>query len=555
MNRKTSLVVLFTFFAFSMFGQTIVSTSPENKKVVLEEYTGIHCTWCPSGHVIAQALQDNNPDDVFLVNIHVGGFATPGSGEPDFRTPFGTAIANEAGVAFYPSGSVNRHVFSGGATAMDRNAWTSAANTTMGQASYVNVGVEADINVSTNELTVHVEAYYTGNSPENSNLLNVALLQNNTLGPQTGGNMGIEYNHMHRLVHLITGQWGESISPTTTGTFIDETYTYSIPDNYNDVPVKIEDLEVVAFLTETHQELPSGSGAYPTYSGFAHANDAKVRYVEDILPQCGFDITPKVNIQNFGENEITDLEITYSVNGGASEVYNWSGSLLSLQNESIELPAISYTAEEINTVEVSISDDDDNTNNDTNYDFDLSPEYTNTINMILNTDNSGSQCTWDIMNSNEEVIYSGGPYGNNETVLETFELEQDCYRFRIFDSAGNGGGSIVLYDSESDVVYNTPGNYEEGEEVHFRTMESLNINDNYLQNVIIYPNPTKSILNIENAENSMIEIYDLLGRVVLSKNNISLNEQINVSTLSEGTYLLRISNDNKVITDKFIINK
>ena len=556
MNRiKLFSSVVFTFFTLVIFGQTIVSTSPENKKVVLEEYTGIHCVWCPSGHEIAQTLQNNNPDDVFLVNIHVGGYAVPGSGEPDFRTPFGTAIANEAGVAFYPSGSVNRHVFSGGATAMDRNAWTGAANTTMGQASYVNVGVEADINVSTNEITIHVEAYYTGNSPESTNLLNVALLQNNTLGPQTGGGMGNQYNHMHRLVYLITGQWGVSIPTTTTETFVDETFTYTIPADYNGVPVAIENLEVVTFITETHQELPSGNGAYPTYSGFAHANDAKIRYVEDILPQCGFDITPKVNIQNYGENDLTDMEITYSVNGGTPQIYNWTGLLLSLQNESIELPAISYTAEEINTINISISDDDDNTNNHIAYDFNISDEFTNTVNLILNTDNAGSQCTWDLMSSNGEVLYSGGPYANNENIQESFELVQDCYRFRVFDAGGNGGGSIVLYDSESEIIYSTSGNYGEGGESFFRTIGSLSINDNNLQNVIIYPNPTTSILNIENAENSMIEIYDLLGRVVLSENNISISKQLNVSNLSTGTYLIKISNNNKVITDKFIINK
>lgn len=554
MKRKTTLSALFALFATVVFSQTIVSTSPENKKVVLEEYTGIHCVWCPSGHEVAQTLQDNNPDDVFLVNIHVGGYATPGSGEPDFRTPFGTAIANEAGVAFYPSGSINRHVFSGGSTAMSRDDWVSAANTTMGQSSYVNVGVEADINVQTNEITVHVEAFYTGNSSESTNLLNVALLQNNTLGPQTGGDAGNEYNHMHRLVHLITGQWGVSIPVTTTGTFVDETFTYQIPDDYNGVPVEIENLEIVSFITETHQELPSGNGTYPTYSGFANQNDARARYVEDILPQCGFDITPKVNVQNFGENDITNLEITYAVNGGTPQVYNWSGLLLSLQNESIELPAISYDAEDINTLDVTISDDDDNSNNSTSVEFNIAPEYTNTVNMILNTDNAGSQCTWDIMNSNGEVLYSGGPYDNNETILELFDLTQDCYRFRIFDSAGNGGGSVVLYDSENDVIYNSPGNYEEGEEAHFRTINELNVNNNVLQNVVIYPNPAKTVLNIENAENSMIEIYDLLGRVVLAKNNISLNEKLNVSKLTSGTYLIKITNQNQVKTDKFIIN-
>lgn len=555
MIRKITLSVLITFLTLTAFSQTIVSTDPENKNVILEEYTGIHCVWCPSGHAIAQALQDNNPGDVYLINIHVGGFASPGAGEPDFRTPFGSAIASEAGVGFYPSGSINRHVFSGGATAMDRNAWNGAANTTMGEESFVNVGVEAEINVQTNEITVHVEAYYTGNSSESSNLLNVALLQNNTLGPQTGGNMGDQYNHMHRLVYLITGQWGETISPTTAGTFIDETFTYTIPADYNDVPVQIEDLEIVAFVTETHQEAPSGSGTYPTYTGFENAFDANARYIEDIVPQCGFPIAPKVNIQNVGEDEITDLEISYSVNGGTPQVYNWSGSLLSLQNETIELPEISFTTEVTNIVEVSIVNDDNDLNNYVSYTFDQSQEYTNTVNLILNTGNAGNECTWDVMNSSGDVLYSGGPYGNNESVVETFELTQDCYRFRIFDSAGNGGGSVVLYDTENEVIYNSAGNYNEGEEAHFRTIEELSINNNSLQSVIIYPNPTNSVLNIKNAENSSIEIYDLLGRIVLSKNEIAIDQQLNVSNLTTGTYLIKITNNNHIKTDKFIINR
>ena len=556
MKNKLLASIMFALISLGMFGQGIpVSTEPELKNVVLEEYTGIYCTYCPDGHAIAAAIQENNPGRVNLINIHVGGYSNPSGGDPDFRTPFGTAIANEAGVPFYPSGSINRRSWNGGASAIGRGEWTSKANIIMDEVSNVNVGVEADINVQNNLLTVHVEAYYTSDSTDNTNFLNIALLQNNTLGPQTGGGQGDEYNHMHRLVWLITGQWGETISTTTAGTFIDETYTYSIPDNYNGVATNIANLEVVAFITETHQDAPSGARAYPAYSNFEYGNNARIKYVNNILPQCGFDITPTVNIENFGENELTDIEITYSVNGGSTQVYNWNGLLFSLQNESIELPAISYTTEEINTINISISDDDDNTDNQIAYEFNIAEEFSNTVNLILNTDNAGSQCTWDLTNSNGEVLYSGGPYENNENIQETFELVHDCYKFRIFDSAGNGGGSIVLYDSENEIVYSSAGNYDEGDEVSFRTMENLSINDNNLQNVIIYPNPTKSILNIENAENSMIEIYDLLGRVVLSENNISLNKQLNVSSLSIGTYLIKISNNGQIKTDKFIINR
>jgi len=552
MKINYTLNVLFTFFTLSVFAQTIVSTDPENKKVVLEEFTGITCGYCPDGHAIAQNIQNNNPGNVFLINIHQGGYANPGNSGFDFRTPFGNALAAQVGANFYPSGTINRN-----SNALSRGSWTSAANTALGQSSDVNVGVEADIDVQTNTITVHVEAFYTADSPESNNKLNVALLQNNTIGPQTDYENGntTEYNHMHRLVWLITGQWGEVITTTTAGTFIDETYTYDIPDDYNGVPVKIEDLEVVAFITETQLDMPSGSGTFPTYSNFSAENNARPTSVEAILPQCGFDITPNVTIQNFGENELTEVEITYSVNGGASQNYTWTGSLLSLQSEIVELPAISYVVQDVNTIEISLSDDDDNSDNQISENFNIANEHTTTINMILSTDNAGSQCTWDIMNAGGETLYSGGPYGNNESVVEQFELTDDCYRFRIFDSAGNGGGSIVLYDTNNDVVYNSPGNYGAREEAHFKTVGELGNNDNLLSNVVIYPNPATNNLNIQNAENSSIKVFDLLGRIVVLENNISLNQQLDVSKLTTGTYLIKIINGNQVKTDKFIISR
>ncbi len=561
MLKKIPAILVFMCLATFAYGQTIVSTTPENKKVILEEFTGIHCVFCPQGHAIAQAIQDNNPGNVFLINIHTGSFSNPGAGEPDFRTPFGAALASQSGLVGYPAGTVNRHVFPGQSqsggnhTAMSRGNWTGTSNTTLGEASYVNVGVEAEIDVSNNELTVHVEAYYTGDSPEATNFMNVALLQNNTLGPQTGGNAGDEYVHMHRLVHLVTGQWGAAISPTTTGTFIDETYTYTIPADYNGVPVELADMEVVAFISETQQEIPSGSGAYPTYTGFANANDAYARYVEDIDDQCGFDISPRVNIQNVGGDELTAITINYSVNGGPTQSYDWTGSLLSLQNETVELPPISYTIQANNSVEITLENDENNANNVTSNTFDVAIEGTGTVFMILNTDNAGSQCTWDVVDSSGTTVYSGGPYGNNETINETFSLPAECYKFSVYDSGGDGGGSIVLYDTNNDVMYNSSGNYGSGDSGNFSSDGVLGIGENALEGIRLYPNPTNSILNISNAAASTVEIYNLLGQLVATKTNISNNDQIEVSRLQAGTYLVKVSKDNAVKVDKLIISK
>ena len=46
MMKKLLSAVLLGLIVTTSFGQTIVSTSPENKKVILKT-TGIHCVYCP----------------------------------------------------------------------------------------------------------------------------------------------------------------------------------------------------------------------------------------------------------------------------------------------------------------------------------------------------------------------------------------------------------------------------------------------------------------------------------------------------------------------------
>jgi thiol-disulfide isomerase/thioredoxin len=261
--KKNLLLLVFVFAIFTgINAQTLVSTDIQKKNVVLEEFTGIHCPYCPEGHAIAQALKDENPSDVVLINIHTGGYAQPNAGEPDFRTDFGDAIAAQSGLDGYPSGQVNRHYFpdlaSTNGPAMSRSAWGTAAGRMFAEDSPVNVGASTSYNSATRELTVNVELYYTADSPEATNFINVALLQSNILGPQSGGNMGNNYSHNHMLRDLITGQWGEEITTTSQGTFVEKTYTYTIPENFIDVECVVEDCEIAVFVAETQQEIYSG---------------------------------------------------------------------------------------------------------------------------------------------------------------------------------------------------------------------------------------------------------------------------------------------------------
>ena len=51
-------LAILTFCSLKTQAQTIVSTTPENKNAILEEFTGIYCVYCPDGHLIANNLKD-----------------------------------------------------------------------------------------------------------------------------------------------------------------------------------------------------------------------------------------------------------------------------------------------------------------------------------------------------------------------------------------------------------------------------------------------------------------------------------------------------------------
>ena len=269
------LLLCLGFLAAFNFGraQLPVSTAPENKNVVLEEYTGIYCVFCPDGHRIASNLKSSNPQDVVLLNIHTGSFAAPNGNDPDFRTFVGTYMASGTGIAGYPAGSVNRRVFTGlgqreDGMAMSRSNWTTAAGDILAESSYVNIAAEALYDLATDEIKVDIEIYFTGNQQSATPVkLYVALLQNNVPGPQTGANNNPSqvlpngsYNHMHMLRDLMSSRFGDDID-TSNGKLVRMTYTYPLPADIDGVATNPQDMEVVAFVAEGAAPIITGTTA------------------------------------------------------------------------------------------------------------------------------------------------------------------------------------------------------------------------------------------------------------------------------------------------------
>ncbi|MGB0429878.1 MAG: Omp28-related outer membrane protein [Bacteroidia bacterium] len=342
--KKIYLFLVVALMSFSAMAQTFVSTSPEKKNAVLEEFTGIYCTFCPDGHKRAQELKDANKGDVVLINIHQGGYANPNAGDPDFRTPWGDAIAGQSGLSGYPAGTVNRHKFAAsqdGGTAQSRGDWANSASTMMSENSPVNVAIQTELDMANRELTIDVEVYYTADAANAKNKLNVAILQNNVPGPQTGATSYYpenilangDYNHQHMLRDLVTGQWGEDID-ATSGSFFSKTYTYSIPADINGVPVLLHNLEVAAFVAENQQEILSGVSEIVDIPAEFQADLSVANNTVLDGGICATSVTPSFTVTNLDSKDITSFDIIAMV-GTTEYKESYSGTLA--QNESTEI--------------------------------------------------------------------------------------------------------------------------------------------------------------------------------------------------------------------------
>ncbi|MDD2985851.1 Omp28-related outer membrane protein [Flavobacterium sp.] len=568
--KKTLLSAVLLTFGFAN-AQTFVSTTPENKKAILEEFTGVNCVYCPQGHSIANSIKNNDPNNVFLINIHAGGYANPSAGQPDFRTPFGTAIANQSGLTGYPAGTVNRNVFPGynqgavGTTAMSRNFWSNAANQIKLQSSYVNVGVQGVINTQTNMLDVTVEIYYTGNSPVSTNKLNVALLQNNTLGPQNGGNMGNNYNHQHRLVHMITGQWGTDVTSTTNGAFSSQTFSYAIPASYNGIPVEIGDLELVAFVSETQQKIISGNGAKPTFTGLP-ANDARIKSIQPIIATCLTSIGPKVSIQNMGQTPLTSLSIDYAINGGTNNSFVWTGNLGPLERADVQLPAVAFTPLATNTIAISIPNDDNVSNNTGTLNFNKAVETNKTnIKIKISLDQYGSETSWNLKNSAGAIVAQNPTYtdaggaGTYPQADVNLTLPNDCYSFTISDAYGDGmccsygnGNYQVLADGVL-LPGMTGGSYGTGETKNFGVNTNLSVSNFDVSAIKFYPNPTFGEITVSLPEMAKVTLTDLTGKTILNTTLEAGDSTLNLGSLSKGIYLINFAGESFSKTDKVIL--
>lgn len=594
---KQSLLLIGGVFASSltMFAQqTPVSQTAQNKNVVLEELTGINCQYCPDGHKRANDIAVANPGRVVLVNIHAGGFATPGAGQPDLRTTDGTALDGFLDPAGYPAGAVQRTPY-GSETflATSRANWQGQVTTALGQASPVNVAMDATIDATTRQLVLHVEIFYTTPQAMGTNhYLNVGILQNDYEGPQISASPTYnpaamlpngQYLHQHMFRGFINagGTWGETIDASQTGV-ITKTITYTLPANINSIPLNIGKLKFFAILHEGHNAFNNSKAITaaeiaPVLTNVPTATASANSIVNSFNVCDGQSITPIVKVENSGD-AITSIEFTTSVNGGTSVPFTFNGNIPAFGSQEITLPAVVVNDQGTNSVQVTITSVNGGAGNIGSVSAITKPisigSVANGLNAVvkMTTDRYGSETSWKLFNSANVAVAQGGPYTNAaangaypQPDVNVNLVANECYKAVVYDSYGDGFdsgyGNGDFKVEVNGVSVATVATFSTGSSMEdaMKVSATASINEASAEIAMaVYPNPASGMVNVsfEAKGDYTISIMDVSGRTVATQAVSAAgttNVEMSIDGLQAGNYFVSIANEASSYTQKLMV--
>ena len=582
--KRISTILLFLLLATTLKAQNLVSTDPYKRNVIIEEYTGIYCGYCPDGHRIANELAAKYQDRLFVLNIHTGGYANDAS--IDFRTEDGNIIG--AKVNSFPTGNVNRLANK----AVGRDTWSLYVEQQVEQMAECNVAGQVVIDKDARKATVTVEVYYTANSVSETNYLNVVMLQDNIIAYQNGSHLnpaqvvGGQYRHMHAFRDAITPTWGEDIAPTTAGTFITKTYEYDIPAKIGSFDVDIDDIEFVAFVTETKNEDESTTPVL---------NANKLHYIsavdENIHPtmlsvgassafSCSATQPMDIVINNSGVAELTSLKFEVSVDNAEPVVKTWEGNAASGQTFKVAFDVdMTEGSHNVNVKIVEANGEKYEESKSLSVKKEGWVEYKTesaetemTIEVVQ--DKYGSQITWELLGSDYSVLASGGPYENlkGQVAIELHRTSVkvpmgECVKFVIKDSKSNGiccqygDGFYRILNSKGKVIVNGAGDFGaeascvvsivEGVEEEPEPGEGI---EEVTSSINMYPNPVNDKLYIEaEMEVEEVVVYDIYGRPQDHKTTrLQGNLVVDVANLNSGIYFVKVVTENGETVRRFV---
>ncbi len=291
---------------------------------------------------------------------------------------------------------------------------------------------------------------------------------------------------------------------------------------------------------------------------------------------CGSNYIPNVTISNGGSQTVTTAVISYSIDGGTAQNYNWNGSLAQFQTQVINLPPVqllpgnhtfSATVSQVNN-----GIDELSVNNASNTQFLVTAinQTSNLLKVTLLTDNYSSETYMEVLSSNGTVVWFqgnesfAGTYGTNNTpgptdptspLLDntTYNWDvplslNDCYTFKIYDYYGDGlsgfiaDGSLSLANHNNTIFYTLSiPNFGSELAIVFKNNSAIGLVESENQELNVFPNPVNDLLFINLPSSAkQISIVDIYGKLIYSEPALFESHELKISSLAIGTYWLKV---------------
>lgn len=188
------------------------ANSNTNRNILIEDFTGHQCVFCPAAADLAHAIHEANPSRVFTASIHagptgIGDFqvVSPPQYPVDFTNEQGLEIGtyfgnNDGGFIGNPRGTINR--FNNGFIFQSPNSWTSMVNMMLSE-NILKVNIQSALNYypQTKGAFLHVEVEKLDQNLTNELGIVSYLIEDSLVGDQKMSDNSHNSSYVHRDIH------------------------------------------------------------------------------------------------------------------------------------------------------------------------------------------------------------------------------------------------------------------------------------------------------------------------------------------------------------------
>jgi hypothetical protein len=556
------LLLIFTFFSLLISGY-----SQSQRLVMLEEFTSATCGPCVSKNSLFHTWELQNPDKFTSIYYHVN---WPAAGDPmNLANPGETA----ARVSYYMSPTnmyVPYSVLDGNYYNGSAGGWTMTnVNNRYAVPSPFEIQVQHRVSTAQDSVFSTMLIKCTQNTTASMTAHNVIIEKWIHFNSAPCASSNGERDFYNVMKKMIPGSTGTTLpNSMATGDYIILEGVWKAGLVYDFTQIASVGFVQDKGTKEIYQTAKSSESPLV----LPYNTDLQVLEVGNVLAKtCKNKLSPTVRIRNNGNNPITSMTIKYKINNGNISSYTWNGSLTSMQKTSVLLPEYAFDLLDQNTLTVfSTSPNniaDQYPKNDTlKFNFTTSPVSTNQIKVALRTDNTPAETTWEIRNSLNVVVATGGPYPEaNKLYQQTYTMPQpDCYSFIITDTGGNGiccsNGNGGYEVSSNGSLIKQGGSFGYSESCEFWYEAQVGLPEAGNSNpLIVYPNPvdgsSKVSFYLQNNSDVQMILYSAFGQLVkswpLGYLNAGQHETLlDGQALKQGVYILQLKTGSEVFSRK-----